>query len=380
MIVPLLTALALAAQEPALGPDRAELPAEVSVDDALTSMKRAVDWLLETQHEDGSWASPAMEGVLEMGFSVETYYAWQVAANALAVLALARIEETPARRAALESGLRFLCTTREPKRGSDWDSDYVWAALYGAVVCAECSADPRFAEEPWASMLDEAGRRYCAILLATQTPAGGWAYYDDPIYSRRPKWDTSFCTALILPTLARCLQLGWIEDERVLERARKYVKRCALPNGAYGYSYAPVPRLTGGEDINDVKGSLGRIQVCNWGLASVGEKKITAERLREGLSAFFRHHRFLDVARMRPIPHEAYYYNAGYFYLFGHYYAAEAIQLLPAQERGEWHAKLRPALLRTQRRDGSAADFLVTGYERVASTAFLVLGLQLGLE
>jgi hypothetical protein len=165
----------------------------------------------------------------------------------------------------------------------------------------------------------------------------------------------------------------------VRARATRYVSRCALPNGAYSYSLDPIPRFDGGEHIDDVKGSLSRIQVCNWALARVGEKKITPERLREGLSELFEHHRFLDVARMRPYPHEAYYYNSGYFYLFGHYYAAEAIELLPSEEREALHARLGVHLLSTQRPDGSAADFLTSGYELVACTAFLALALERGL-
>ena len=43
------------------------------------------------------------------------------------------------------------------------------------------------------------------ILRKNQIPTGGWAYYDNPPYSRRPKWATSFCTALVLPALERAL-------------------------------------------------------------------------------------------------------------------------------------------------------------------------------
>ena len=90
-----------------------------------------------------------------------------------------------------------------------------------------------------------------------------------------------------------------------------------------------------------MKGSLGRIQVCQWALRSCGDESVSRKDLRDGLARFLEHHRFLDVARMRPIPHEAYYANAGYFYFFGHYYAAKAIELLPVDEQEEWHARLR---------------------------------------
>ena len=85
------------------------------------------------------------------------------------------------------------------------------------------------------------------------------------------------------------------------------------------------------------------------------------------------------MARMRPIPHEAWYANAGYFYFFGHYYAAEAIELLPEAEREARHARLRPHIVKTQRKDGSFCDFLGQGYLVVAGTAYASLALQLGL-
>ena len=360
------------------------LPGQASAEtmtpaEAQAALDRAVVWLLEHQGADGAWASSVMETVQEYGFSVESFYAWQVAAHALACMALAEVDETPERRAALERGLRWLCAAREPKRGSDWDTDYGWAALYGFVATVRAARDPRFQEGDWPASIEAAGRRFLDILLRIQSPTGGWAYYDARIFSRRPTWDTSFCTALVLPALAEALKLGWLEDLAVLERAQRYVRRCALPNGAYSYDLDPVPRWNAGEHIDDVKGSLSRIQVCNWGLAESGVRKITAERIRAGLDQLLRHHRFLDVGRMRPIPHEAYYYNAGYFYLFGHYYAAEAIELLPAEEREGYHARLRPHLIRAQRGNGRGVDFLDVGYQAVAGTAYLALGLSLGL-
>ena len=82
---------------------------------------------------------------------------------------------------------------------------------------------------------------------------------------------------------------------------------------------------------------------------------------------------------MRPIPHEAYYANAGYFYYFGHYYCARAIECLPEAKRAEWHAKLRPQILKTMRPDGSMCDFLGQRYLVIADTAFGALTLEIGL-
>jgi len=377
------TCLALAAAAPAqevqVDRTRTEVPETLDAEAARAVLDRSLAWLVEGQNENGSWGTGALEGLLEYGFSVETFYDWQLAAGALAVTALSVGPETPQRRAALDRGVRWLCTARLPGRGSDWDVDFTWPALYGFTACVQLADDPRFQAGELRGLIDARARAFLEILLRNQAPEGGWAYYDDPPFSRRPTWATSFCTALVLPALARSRELGWGPDEAVLARAVKYVRRCALPNGAYEYDLRPVPRISGGEGINAVKGSLGRIQVCNWGLAAAGEPHVTADRIRAGLEDFFRDHRFLDVARMRPIPHEAYYANAGYFYFFAHYYAARAIELLPAGERESWHARLRPHVAKTQRQDGSASDFLGSSYMLTASTAYTALTLALGL-
>jgi len=355
-----------------------DVPATLAPAPARLARDHALDWLVANQNADGSWAEGVLQGTLELGFSVESFYAWQHAATALTCMALLHAPETPARRTALERGLRWLDATRTPKRGSDWDIDYVWSGLYGYVVATEAASDARFAAGEWPARLGRIGRDAFGILDATQIPTGGWGYYDDPTFSRRPKWATSFSTATVLPGLRRGEELGWVADAKVRERATRYVARCSLPNGAYAYDLKPVPWV-GGDSINDVKGSLCRIQVCNWALYSVGDPKVTPDRIREGLELLFREHRFLDVAWMRPVPHEAYYYNSGYFYLFGHYYAALAINLLPADEREGWHARLRPHMVKGQRADGSTSDFLTSSYMVVAGTAFLALALELGL-
>lgn len=357
----------------------AQEPAPGSREAAKRGADRAVDFLVRTQNPDGSWGSTSCETTLEMVFAVETHYAWAVAAHGLAVMALLGAEETPERRAALDKAVRWLCDCRMTQRGSNWDNDAVWGWLYGGVATAAVAGDARYRTDEWRGPVAHRGREFFGWLQKNQEPLGGFGYYDDPPYTRRPKWGTSFSTAAVLPALGLAQGLGWLPDGETGERAATYVRRCRLPNGAYEYDLSPVPRLTGGEHINDVKGSLGRIQACNWALRSSGDAGITDAMLEQGLEQFFLHHRFLKVARMRPIPHEAYYANAGYFYFFGHYYCGLVIELLPAERRERFRALLRPKILETQRADGSFCDFLGSSYMVTSSTAFAALGLQAGL-
>ncbi len=373
LLAGVLLALPVPAQEPSpLQARRAREVAQKGIDASLA-------WFVRTQNPDGSWGSTSCDTTFESSFAVETHYAWNVAAHGLAVMALLRAKETPERRACLDKAVRWLTKCRMTMRGTNWDNDAVWGWLYGTVASADIAMDPRFQTDEWRAPVNSRGREFAGWLAKNQEPNGGFGYYDDPPYTRRPKWGTSFSTGAVVPALGMATQLGWLPDSRTRDRAAEYVRRCRLPNGAYAYDLTPIPRVNGGEDINDVKGSLGRIQVCNWALRRAGDTSVTDEKIRTGLEQFFTHHKFLAVARMRPVPHEAYYYNAGYFFFFGHYYAALAIELLPVDQREPFREQLRAKVLETQRADGSYCDFLGSSYMVTASTAFATMALQAGL-
>lgn len=360
--------------------ERPAVPETLPPDAARTSLARGVAWLVASQRKDGAWGTRSLELVQLEFFSPETHYAFQYGANALAVRALLAVEETAERRAALEKGLQWLCTTEMPRRGNDWDVDCSWSAVCGFDTLVAAALDPRFAKGDLRARIDARGKELYLLLEKNQEPLGGWGYYEGPVVSRRPTWSTSFTTALVVPALVDAARLEWGVDPKVTARAARYVADCALPNGAYEYDLNPIPRVSGGEHINDVKGSLGRMQVCNWARRRAGDARVTDEKIRAGVEAFFEHHRFLDVARTKPIPHEAYYANAAYFYLFAHRFAACAIDELPAAEREGYHARLRPHLVAIQSADGSSFDFLGSTFMTTAGTAFAILALQAGLR
>ena len=174
-------------------------------------------------------------------------------------------------------------------------------------------------------------------------------------------------------------EAGLEVDEKLITTGVKAVEISKLPNGAYSYDASPTPRHPRLESIDRVKGSLGRIQVCN--VARIrGGSEVPVEELEWGLGQFFEHHKFLDAARNKPIPHEAYYANAAYFYLFGHYYAAHAIELLPTDRRLKWARQLREPVMKTQQADGSMWDFWIAGSTKAYGTAFGVMTLARTLE
>ena len=350
-----------------------------TADDARTSISRAIGFLLSKQNPDGSWGTSTVESLFELTYSNASFYAWKMAGGALCCMALMASEETPERRAGLEKATKWLLEQPLPKRGNQWDIDNTWTYLYGFNALVMAAKDPRFQGEAWKGKVRARALEFYAALEAAQEPKGGWGYYEGPVISHRQTWSTSFATACVVPALVDAKAMGWPIDAGLVARAASYVQQCRLPSGAYTYDLGPIPRITGGEDINNVKGSLGRIQCGNWALRRSGDKKVTDETLRWGLEQFFENHKFLDAARLMPVPHESWYRNAGYFYYFGHYHAALVINQLPEAEREGWHAKLRRELVKTQWKDGASQDFPGSFYNTTYATSFSILALAAGL-
>jgi len=349
-------------------------------DAGLSAIRHGIGFLMAKQNADGSWGTSTPESLYELNYSNASFYAWKVAGGALCVQTLLMVDETPERRAALDKAVEYILASEKPKRGNHWDIDNNWAALCVFSMLVDLAQDPRFQDPQWKTRIEARGKEYAQHLLEQQDPLGGWGYYEGPVISRRPTWSTSFSTALVVPWLVTAKdRLGWPVDAPMTKRAIEYVGKCALPTGAYEYDLNPIPRVSGGEHINDAKGSLSRIQVCNFARRRAGDARITDEKLREGLKQFFDDHRFLAVARATEFPHESWYRNAGYFYYFGHYFAARVINELPAGEREAWHAKLRAKIVPVQREDGSSLDFPGSFYSYTYATSFATMALQLGV-
>jgi hypothetical protein len=361
-LAPLLTA----PQEP----DRAQ---------ALAGLRTSLDWLLTHQHEDGSWGHWTNPGPYDQFWSnLETHHSFQVATTALGAMALMDAGLGEREAAAVDRAVDYLARAADLKRPSDWDTDQVWGWGYGLCGLAQAAAHPRYRAEGQrarAHAIAMMGQRLLRRLDAYQTPSGGWAYYDEEVTAVPPMWATSFTTAVVLLGMLDAQRLGWPVDEQRLRIAARAVQRCRLPTGAYTYTVEAIPSPGSLQNIDQLKGSLSRIQSCNlalWLAARAGYAETTVQEteLTRGLDDFFRDHRFLDVAYGRPHPHEAYYYNSGYFYFFGHYYAARVIEELPAAERAAYAPRLWQHVLKTQDRDGSSEDFKMNSHGRPYSTAF----------
>ncbi len=367
------------AQQAIAGHGRRTLePAEVRAGAA-----RAIEFLLGAQKPDGAWGGP-QDAVYTFTGDVwsnpETHRAWIVATTGLCVEALLHGESSQAERESARRGVEYLLDNAAVGRPNEWDTMNNWGYIYGLQGLAAAYADERLRDWPRRGEIETLSARLVRKLAYHESLNGGWGYleFDEP-RTAQPQWATSFMTAAAAVAMQDAQAAGLAHDDAMQRRALSAIRRCRLPSGAFTYSVSPIADPRHSEWIDQVKGSLSRIQVCHFALKRGGDP-ISDEQLRTGLRQFFQHHRFLDIARNRPIPHETYYYNSGYFYFFGHYYAARIIELLPAGEREEWWRRLQYETLKTQQADGSMWDYDMHAYGKAYGTGYALRVLKASLR
>jgi hypothetical protein len=360
----------------------AEPRGSLDANEARAVLQRAVAFLLEDQNPDGSWGGPrgavyTFTGVVWS--NPETHRSWKVGTTGLCGLALLEVGQPEAVLRAADRTVEYLIENAAVRRPSDWDTMNVWAYIYGAQALARAYGHPRYAGTPRRQQCRTTGERLLRELAECQSPNGGWGYLEFSLpRTVRHQWATSFTTAAAVVAMLDAREAGFDVDEGMLRRALRAIEHCRLPSGAYTYSVPAIADPRHSEWIDQVKGSLGRIQACNLALR-LGGKDVPERRLKTGLNHLLRHHRFLDIARNKPIPHENYYYNSGYFYLFGHYYAARVVRQLPPEDRDRYWPRLRYEVAKLQQEDGSMWDYDMHAYHKPYGTAFSVLTLSASL-
>lgn len=381
ILLPALLALAGGCRSgPALSPTaRPTIAREDLRPSAVRARERGVAFLVGTQNPDGSWGSFESarpdEDIFEEWASCD---AFQDATSALGVMALqGPSRRDPAAFAVLERGVDYLCRAPTTKRVS---GEYLydnWAHLYITHALSLVVRDPRF--ESRRGAIEGKLRREIEALEVRQGADGGWGYYDFDYGFERPAGDDSTCfmTAGVLLALDEAKRSGIPFPPHLVPHGLRTVERLRLGGGSYVYgNYAS---LRPGSGFNQVKGSLGRSQPCNLALWRYG-RGVKKEDLRKGIENLFRHHHFIEIGRGRPIPHEAWYSTAAYYYLFGHFYAAKVLEELDPADREKWCPILAGIIVRDQNEDGSWIDYPMYRFDRPYGTAFALMILESCLE
>jgi len=363
-----------AAAESGPKPKPIEPPTAEEVDQAI---RRGIDFLLKRQNKDGSWGSANITRPGDIYAPVPgAHQAFKAAVTAMCISAL--IETGGDRRDVVESlerGEKWLFEHLPSVRRSTPDAMYnVWTHAYSIQALTRM-----LGRKP-----DDRDRRQRILALIAhqidmldryETVDGGWDYYDFVSHTKKPGGPSlSFVTAAVLVAFYDAKQAGAEVPQRLIDRATASIRRQRNPD--FSYLYGEYLKYQPRRPINRPSGSLGRSQACNLAMRLWGDRLVTDDVLKTWLDRLFARNGWLDMGRKRPIPHESWCQVAGYFFYFGHYYAALCIEQLPEDQRGPYRDQLAYLLVRLQEKDGSWWDFPMFDYHQAYGTAFALMSLR----
>lgn len=341
------------------------------------SIRRGVAFLVGDQNANGSWGSVERTKDLNIYAPVPgAHHAFRSAVTSLCVSALIETgNSTPEVAKAIERGESWMLENLPKLRRANGDALYnVWGHAYSIEALAKLHERHRDDSTRKAELKRQIAVQV-ELLDRYESVNGGWGYYDFTAQTKKPAADpNSFTTATMLVALHAAKGLGVDVPQRLIDRGLTVIRRQQKPDLSYLYSDRYVFEPAFG--INMPGGSVGRSQVCNLALRMYGDKSVSDAALEAWLERLFARNLWLDIGRKRPIPHESWYYVAGYFFYYGHYYSSSCIQQLPPERQPRLKHQLARVLLPRQEKDGSWWDYPLYNYHQQYGTALALMTLQ----
>lgn len=354
---------------------------EPSLEEVRASINRGVKFVLSVQNKNGSWGSPTQTKGLNIYAPVPgAHHAFRAATTSLCIAALLETaSHNDEALAAVERGEIWLYTHLKNLRRATGDALYnVWGHAYSIQALAHLwkhhpDGDSRRAQ------IESLIQKQFEMLTRYESVDGGWGYYDFRYQARKPTSSSiSFVNGAVLVALAEAKQIGLVPPQRIVERAIAAMNRQKKKDFSYLYGeYLKARPMRG---INRPGGSLGRTQCCNVALKLWGDESVTDNVIKNWLYRLYVRNGWLDIGRKRPVPHESWMQVAGYFYYFGHYYAALNLDHLRPEDRPPYQAMLARLMLDRQEKNGSWWDYPLYNYHQQYGTAFALMTMQRCLQ
>lgn len=354
-----------------------------------SAIERGVDFLVKSQRKSGAWGGPQRTKELNIYAPGQaSHLAFRTGCTGLTVEALCNSRELfdGERReqveAAIDRGQAWLLehgpklTRAEPDAYAAmmghalynvWGHSY---AIQGALALHERAEGNEALQKKLRDLIAAQVKRLEGCTYVN----GGWGYYDEIARTKVPSGSpNSFTTATALIALKKAESLGLKYPKPLVAKAIASLMRQRYPD--FSFAYGEYLRMYPRMDINRPGGSLGRSQACNLALKMYGHEEVTDEVFRTWLDRLYARNGWLSIARKRPMPHDSDFSVAGYFYYYGHYYAAMCIEELPEGERPYFQDHLAKILLPLQEKDGSWWDYPLYDYHQSWGTAMAVSAL-----
>lgn len=353
--------------------------AEVTREQITASITRGVDFLVSHQISNGSWGSATRTKNLNIYAPLPgAHHAYRAGASGLALCGLIDSADTRSEvKASIEKAAAWTAAELPKLRRADQTTTYnVWGHAYGLRAITRLyqqEKDPAKKAE-WIRL----GQEQIGLVDRYEDVNGGWGYLDvfDGLTTQVPSGiPTSFTTATVLLAMDEARrEMGVTLNDKLVKHAIAGINIQRTPDFSYTYSFTHRmrPRL----EINRPAGSLGRSQACNAALRAFGEKEVTDAVLTEWADRFLAREGFLSNGRKRPVPHEAPFKIAGYFYYYGIYYFTESVRMLPKETHQAYAQKLAAILLEHQEKDGSWWDYPLYDYHQAYGTGYTLMALS----
>ncbi len=387
-----------------------------AIDDAID---RGLAEILKLQVGQGAYEQSEWpyEGVYRVAGKIPVgYRIGGTAITARALLEAPGYDTDEARKAAVARATRFICAAmNDPLMSIDnYDAGYDvrgWGYTYGLwflVALDRAKAIP--ADQ--ADAVREATAFCLRGITQTQVPMGtpgrprtapnsapnaqpattpaqraGWNYAR-PAGRDTPGAPSSFMTAATLIALHEARAAGHEVDQGMIDRALSFLERTspALPADigpetprpprtvVYSGVARPNTPLDGGRS-DGLPGATGRM--CVVAVAQKLWKAGHDDDLRHAVDSFITHWDELDKRRQGTGTHVPPYGVAPYYFMFAHYYAAAAVELLPEPERASRRDRITRLLMSVRAPDGTWND-RVFARSGAYGTAMALLALRHG--
>ena len=375
----------------------------VKLEDLDAAVLRGVQFILKNQNKDGSWGLPRNTKRLNIYAPGTAHAGYRAGTTALVLESLLMVERflqedpqtspelkalLPEISAAADRCEEWMFTRMLELKRSSPDVLYNnWGHAYG-MSTYRLMFERKFPKKPLSEeelakrqeKIREAVRYQLHMLVTCECMTGGWCYYDGihdgEFSSKRPNNSTiGFVTGTVLVGMADGQTCGVEMPKDVIERAKDSLVRQRLPNGSFAYGEYLVREP---HSINQPPASLGRSQVCHLALGLWGDTKYATQEMYEAwLTRMASRIGWLDIGRKRPVPHEAWFGVAGYFYYYAHYYAARVLEQLEKPESQTKFANhLTAILLELQEKNGTWWDYPLYDYHLYYGTGMAVASLM----
>ena len=364
-------------------PESVEAPSDEQLFD---SIQQGVTFLLNSQNTDGSWGSATQTKDLNIYAPIPgAHHAFRSAVTGLAISALLqtqplmdqddreRIEESVGRATDwLEQYLPRVRRASKDAMYNVWGHSYSIEALCALIKHHERLGTVSERTQFWKQLV----RDQIEMLSRYRLVDDGWGYYDFRAHTKRPSGSpTSFTTATVLAALHQAKQAGVEVPDELVKSGMVLIRRTQKPDFSYYYSFSEPTTNQPMRSINRPGGSLGRSQACNLALRLWGGEEITNQVINVWLDRLFARNLWLDIGRKRPVPHESHFLVAGYFYYYGHWYAARSFELLDPDDRMRHATQMSRLIVGKQEKDGSWWDYPFYAYHRPYGTAMALMTL-----